>query len=137
MPIINWNDGLHVGISRFDEDHKRLIGLLNQVYDNFIDGVSEAKAEEILNELVAYTFYHFQAEEHVMAKVEYPEMQKHRDEHQHFTDRVNHLKSLYDSGIRTLDKEMLVFLKGWISFHILKGDVELSRFIYSYSRAAE
>jgi hemerythrin-like metal-binding protein len=129
-----WDDSLSVGIQKFDDDHKRLVTLINSVYLNFIDGVSAEKSEEILNELVAYTDYHFRAEEHVMTKLEYPEAQKHKDEHKHFTDRVLHLKQLYESGILTIDKELLVFINGWVSFHITKADVELSKFIYEHIR---
>lgn len=134
MSIIEWNDSLSVGIQRFDDDHKRLVKLISSVYCNFIDGVSTARSEEILNELVVYTHTHFRAEEHVMAKLAYPEVQKHKDEHKHFTDRVFHLKQLYDSGIRTIEKELLVFLNGWVSFHIMKADKELSKYIYEHLR---
>jgi hemerythrin len=136
MPIINWNDGFHIGIKKFDNDHKRLIELLNRVYDNFIDGVSDNNAGEILEELVAYTKYHFGAEEHVMEKLDYPEMQKHKEEHLHFTGRAHHLKNLFDSGIYNLDSEMLLFLKGWLSFHILRSDAEFSKFIYYQLKTA-
>jgi len=32
MAFINWNDELSVGVSSIDEEHKKLIGLINDFY---------------------------------------------------------------------------------------------------------
>ena len=33
MPFMEWNDDLSVGVDLFDEHHKVLIGLINELYE--------------------------------------------------------------------------------------------------------
>ena len=33
MPLMTWTEKLSVGVGVLDEDHKRLVGMVNELYD--------------------------------------------------------------------------------------------------------
>ena len=36
--FISWNDKISVGIQEIDEQHKRLVALINNLYDAMVEG---------------------------------------------------------------------------------------------------
>lgn len=38
MPIIQWNDSLPVGVDAMDLQHKKLVNLINQLFDAMKEG---------------------------------------------------------------------------------------------------
>lgn len=89
MLMIVWNDTFDIGVQQFDEQHKHLVGLLNQAYMNFIAGEPTERVERILYELVGYFTYHFKAEESWMHEHSYPVLGELRAEHDRFVGRNN------------------------------------------------
>ena len=67
--MIKWDDKYSVGISLIDEDHKKLIGILNKAI--FAKGHNNNPEElrEVLREMINYTLTHFGTEEAYMKKV--------------------------------------------------------------------
>ncbi len=88
MPFVEWKPEFSVGIERFDDDHRRLFLLLNQVHMSMSGTVSILALRFILGDLVWYTQTHFRAEEVLMKRCGYPDLAAHRAEHNRFTERV-------------------------------------------------
>jgi hemerythrin len=61
--LIEWEDIYSVGIEEFDNDHKKLIELINRLHQAMLDKKAKEVLGEIINELVDYTIYHFNKEE--------------------------------------------------------------------------
>jgi hemerythrin-like metal-binding protein len=58
--FIEWSDERYsTDIDRFDEQHKHLFGLLNDLYVAIEEGHPEETVGDILQELERYTEYHF------------------------------------------------------------------------------
>ena len=74
---IKWDDKYSVGISMIDEEHKKLIGILNKViYAKEHNGNPE-ELWEVLSEMTNYALTHFKTEEAYMKELNYPEYQDH------------------------------------------------------------
>jgi hemerythrin len=69
--VIEWEDKFSVGISIIDEEHKKLIGLLNKVV--FAKGHNDNPEEirEVLRKMINYAITHFATEETYMKKFNY------------------------------------------------------------------
>ncbi|MBJ6725485.1 bacteriohemerythrin [Geomesophilobacter sediminis] len=128
MSLIAWDDGFLLGVPEFDEHHRHLVGLLNRTYDCFIERQSPDKAETIVNELIDYATYHFNCEERWMVKIGYPGRLDHAKEHQRYIRRIAEIQQDVLSGKKSVTLEMLVFLKNWLTDHILKTDVDYRDF---------
>ena len=67
MPLFVWNDSYSVKVAELDNQHKKLIGLINQLYDAMKEGKGKDVLEVIFTELIEYTKNHFSAEENTTA----------------------------------------------------------------------
>jgi len=131
MSIFVWSDSFLTGIQEVDEHHKHLVELLNLSYDCFMYNNSDQKMELLVQNLVRYANYHFEAEESLMKANNYPFFEEHRQEHIGFASRTAELQSLLHDGCQPLDLEILQFLKDWLADHILNSDKKMSFYLLS------
>jgi hemerythrin-like metal-binding protein len=124
MAVIRWSSAMSVGVAALDRDHQVLVDLIRRIADaREEDGAVGPLLAEVLAELVAYTMYHFDREEHVMAACGYPELEAHREEHYVLTREVADLQRRLGKGDPDLGRdELLAFLTGWLNHHILLQD---------------
>ena len=64
-----------------DEDHKRMIGLMNELHDVLVGEEPREEVDRILAELEDYTVYHFHHEEELFGRTDYPDAEIHKREH--------------------------------------------------------
>ena len=129
MPLLQWDTAFELGIEQFDEHHKHLVMLLNEVYDDFTGGGNAERLGIVLDRLLDYAVYHFMAEEEAMAVSGYPKLARHRKEHRKFTANVLKLKEDFRNGKALLLNEVLAFLRNWLTDHILHADADFGRFV--------
>lgn len=131
MALINWNENLSVKIKSIDDQHKKLITMLNNLHDAMREGKGKEKIGPVLDELVSYTKYHFSYEEDLLKKAGYMELSAHKREHTALTDRVTELQTKFKSGNVAITIETMTFLKDWLNGHILGTDRRYSDFLIS------
>ena len=120
--LIVWQDEYSVGIEHIDQDHKKLINLLNQFSTAYDHAMSEEYERAALKELVDYTKYHFQREEKLMAEYGYPDFEAHKAQHKNMITKVESFVKLYEEkGHESLD-EVSAFLIDWLLNHINGSD---------------
>ncbi len=126
--FIEWSDTYNTGITKIDIQHKVIIKILNELYSIVIIDNNKYKIDDILNELVQYTIYHFGEEEKLFEKYNYTDEKEHKAEHKIFIDKINKIikdKNKYtDSSIL----DLIEFLKDWLTEHILVTDNKYSVF---------
>ena len=72
MELFTWSDEMSVNIKRIDEQHKKLIDLLNSLFLAMIEGQAQSVIEKIVGELINYADYHFKTEEYYFEEHNYP-----------------------------------------------------------------
>jgi hemerythrin len=122
MPLIEWNSAFSVEIQKIDEQHKKFFSLINVLHDAILKGKGEEVVGSVLKELQQYVIFHFKTEESWMEMYNYPDMNKHKLEHQEAIQKVNKLVLEYERGQQTVDIELLKFLSDWLQNHILQAD---------------
>jgi len=128
MAFFTWTESMSVGVTEFDNHHKKLIELLNTLFDAMKEGKSKEVIGNVLDELVKYTEYHFQAEESKMKEFGYPGLAGQQAEHMKFVEQITAYDRKYKSGDLLLSVDMLQFMKDWLSNHILKTDMAYKPF---------
>jgi diguanylate cyclase (GGDEF)-like protein/hemerythrin-like metal-binding protein/PAS domain S-box-containing protein len=132
--IFPWNDNFDTGIADIDEQHKRLVQLLNKLAAHLACQTDAGMMEEVFDELAAYAVYHLQSEEQVWHTF-FPEdtlEAVHQQEHARFLTSVMALKQ--DDGEKSEAQryeELLSFLSHWLAFHILESDKHLSLIVHA------
>ncbi len=130
--MFKWQDSFSSNVNVFDEQHKKLFSLGNRLLDvvhTSRDADHYDDIIEVLDELKAYTVYHFNAEEALMEKYNYPKMMSHKMQHRKFLAKVEELLSK-DINTNQIDitLELLTFLADWIQNHILDIDNQYGEF---------
>jgi len=138
MAFLEWDPRFSVRIAEIDQQHKKLIGLINRLHESMRQAggrdaletaIEELSAQAtVINEMVEYSSYHFSTEEKYMRQYVYPDFEKHKKEHEYFINKVRTLKSDFDGGQAILSSQIMEFLKKWLSDHILGMDKKYEPF---------
>lgn len=129
MALLTWNDRLSVGIREMDQQHKRLVDLINQLYDAMGMGKGDNVKSVVLNDLLTYTRVHFAAEERLMEKHAYPHFARHKQLHDELTEQVLHLNERLETGQMVASVTLANFLRDWLQTHITQEDKKYGQFI--------
>jgi hemerythrin-like metal-binding protein len=127
MELISWSDMLSTGVAGQDLQHKKLIDLINELNNAMLAGQSAEVTGKVLTELMNYTVFHFDYEEKLMAQYRYDDSIAHRAEHTRFVQTVSDFMRNYDSGSNDISVEILNFLRGWLTNHIMSSDKRLGQ----------
>jgi hemerythrin len=123
MPFMAWNDRLVLGIEEIDSDHKKLVEMINELYDGIQAGRGREALVGILDRLMDYTRYHFAREERLWEESGSPRAAEHKKAHDAMVEVVVRAQAEYvDGGAVAPSLEMMVFLKDWLFDHILGSD---------------
>jgi hemerythrin-like metal-binding protein len=68
MQYITWSDEMVSGISSIDNQHLKLLELINGVHDAICGNKTRADIIKVFDELIEYTVVHFSHEEGVYKK---------------------------------------------------------------------
>jgi len=128
---VDWKDEYSVGIESIDQQHKKLINLINMLQTTVDYSTGEEFERECLAAVVDYTKTHFVYEEGLMSKYGYPDFEAHKAQHQKMIDKVNDLLADYEDHPESAMKEALDFLKQWLIRHINGTDKQYSEFLLS------
>lgn len=118
MALLTWNEKFSVQVRQFDDEHKQLIALVNQLHDAMKMGQGKQVIGDILRGLISYTRNHFASEERLMKSHAFPEYEKHKKEHNQLTLSVLDLQKEYEAGNAPLSQSVMAFLKDWLTDHI-------------------
>jgi len=127
MAIFIWDDSYKTGEESIDEQHKKLVDLLNQLDESLNIGGDPHIVINLLDELVEYTKFHFKDEEKFMTGHEYNEKdyQDHLLVHQQFIDQINEAQKTCLADPEHITDELLDFLVQWLINHILLTDKQM------------
>ena len=129
MANIEWNDDLSVGIDRIDEQHLKLIELLQELEDAIRSGRDADTIEDTIVNLFNYARVHFSAEEDLLRQHKYPEEKLHELEHSKFIAKAFEFRENFDAKRPGLNLELVNFLSGWILSHIQITDQRYTKFL--------
>ncbi len=128
MPFVEWSNELSVGISEVDKEHQKLVAILNQLDEAMKTGKGTRVMGEILDQLVEYTVVHFESEEKFMVASEYPGLALHQTQHRQLVEKVEKLRVKFVASGKRITREMMDFLKYWLTNHILVDDKAFGEF---------
>ena len=87
-----WRDQMSVHNTMIDNEHKYLIKQINAVEEAVNSNHNHDQIVEILDHLVEYTKTHFQHEERIQQKINYPEHDSHKQLHRELITNLNEIR---------------------------------------------
>ena len=117
-----WDKKFNTGIEGIDRDHKKLVDLINDLYEAMQDGTGGALLLPIFSALKHYTETHFDREERFMVDCDAPDQARHVREHKQMIAKLADLESRHRQGEAAISLQTLTFLRDWLKNHICVVD---------------
>lgn len=127
--FIRWKESFSVGNKDIDDDHKKLLGMINQLQTAAHYQTDEALIESTLNELIEYTKYHFSREEDMMKEKNYPDIEAHMKEHAAMVKQVTQFINEYRVDKTRTIENVILYLKTWLINHINGSDQKYAPYL--------
>ena len=89
--MIDWNNGLNIGIKVLDDEHKQLLMIVNELASAISENQTRDKIERIYNNLVKSIISHSDNEELILKHCNYADLEDHKQYH---TNSINEIKLL-------------------------------------------
>ena len=136
MAYFLWVDDLATGNELIDGDHRKLISMVNALFDAMAKGQANEIISRVLHNLIIYTKEHFGREEAEMQRIRYAASISHKSEHVKLIKQVIELKATLDAGERINVLTVSGFLGDWLRNHILTVDKKLAAALKSQMQTA-
>jgi len=127
--FVEWKDSYSVGIESIDQQHKKLLNLINQLQTAVDYSTGEQFEREALDELVDYTKTHFTYEEGLMRDNDYPDFEAHKAQHEKMFNKVGEVLAEYELDHDTAMSNAAEYLKDWLINHINGTDKNYSSYL--------
>jgi hemerythrin len=122
MEQVAWASDFEVGVKSIDEQHRRLVEMLNTLGQAIGEDHGKDAIMGIVEEMKHYAVYHFKTEEDAMEALDYPKRSQHKQEHDTFIEQVLDAADTLESGGSITPQEVWTFLHKWLIEHILDSD---------------
>jgi len=132
IEIFPWNENFCLGIFQIDEQHKKLIDLLNALASGIVYKTTPHDLNHLFNELADYAVYHFQTEETIWQQTLPGDAwgTGHKQSHESFVSDLLRLKTdETNKPLQDVLEEVLSFLTHWLAFHILGSDKRMAKVV--------
>lgn len=133
---IEWSDSYDTGIAEIDRDHRRLLGLINELDGILSEGGDLSRVGGLIDALVDYADIHFHKEEQLLERLGYDAAEAHARIHAQFGHFLGEmvggcmLDPSPDSARRLSD-----YLRAWMLDHILVEDMKFAAFARDQARS--
>jgi len=130
MKII-WNKEFDTGIKKIDEQHKKIVTIINNLNDEILINKNSEAINEMLIDLKIYTISHLDYEERLFKKHNYEGVgfEEHIKKHNDFKKAIG---DFFSEGVIVKSEfayKISMFLKDWLFNHILDTDMKFAEFI--------
>ena len=129
--IVKWEDRYATGVEKIDNQHKELITLTNDLYKACLvgDAATSVVFKDTLHRMVEYIRFHFGDELVTLKKINYPEFNEHKRQHDELVKKVIDAVKDFEEGKRFVANNFVRDLKEWVFTHIGHVDKKYAMYI--------
>jgi len=127
---VEWDDDFSVGVPLMDEQHKKLILMINDLFQRSVSGSTSSNLTFAMavKDAAEYTKIHFQIEEEYLEKAAYPGLPEQKKQHETFMTEVLNTFEKYKKG-EAMPLDLVRFLKKWLLNHIAVMDKQYTAYL--------
>ncbi|MBK8907751.1 MAG: hemerythrin family protein [Rhodospirillales bacterium] len=123
MTFISWSEAYTLQVGTIDDEHKRIIEIINALERDRREGADSAALGSSLARMQEVIQEHFENEEAIMREHYYPYRGAHKEQHRQFNRDVYAARKLYSADADSIDFDVfLAFLRAWLHEHIVRSD---------------
>lgn len=129
MERLEWSPTFSVGVRSIDEQHRKILGVINGMIASEDTTVRSETISEMLTRLTAYASEHFRTEEQLLSEHGFPGLETQRAEHKEYRHRVGAICHKVMRHEESAPRELLEFIARWWRSHILETDMSYKAFL--------
>lgn len=122
MTLLEWKSEFSIGIPSMDFEHRKMITMINEIYDEMSQRKDPDSVEQFLGDIHAAINAHFALEERVMSDTGYIEYEAHKNDHEELLDQIRDMMDEFhkdpESGFELLREN----LADWFEKHFASFD---------------
>jgi hemerythrin len=138
MFTYSWDESLETGHELIDNQHKQLVNALNNLLEACRSGQGKEKVLVTMQFLTSYTVKHFNDEEKLQKKYDYPQYAEHKRRHEEFKVTARHLaeRLLRETPSEEMANTVSSVVGGWLLYHIKGDDLRMATFVKNKEKEA-
>ncbi len=129
IEYLKWNESCSTGVAKLDDQHKKLLELLNRLLGSIKEGEETSNMGALLEDLFSFAVSHFNDEEEVMKRYGYEHLEEHKKEHDKIKLMVGRLYQNYLAGNMPETIEILEVITRWFENHLKNTDMKYGPFL--------
>ena len=129
MALVAWSESYTVSVRRFDEQHKKLMAMVNRLDDAMMARKGMLLQADVLTSLAAFIQTHFSDEERLMRHYVFPGFVQHKKAHDQMLAQVRVFQRNTETGENAVTRGVMVFFKDWLVQHIREEDIKYGPFM--------
>ncbi len=126
MGKVAWLQRYSGGVQELDEQHQALFRVVNQLDDAIAAGAMH-EVIGTFSRLMDYARAHFADEEAYMARIGYPDLEVHQQEHARFVEELTNLWESFLADESEVIPKLQAFLADWLTSHVDATDGDYAR----------
>jgi hemerythrin len=127
MTLIEWKDEFNLGVPSIDHEHRELIDLINESFDQLVGSDSHLVIQHYLGEIYAKISAHFALEEKIMREKKYDQYEDHKQDHEQLLDDILDIMDEYDEKDVVDGQKLGDSLTHWFTNHFKTKDARLHK----------
>ncbi len=120
--IIAWKKQYNTGIESVDNQHKKLVEMINSLEEAKGKENKDKIVHDIFYNLIDYTKYHFSEEEKLMGRMGYPHLNEHKAQHKVLVKQIVEILENLKEKKFDIGEKLNQMLYNWLIKHILDHD---------------
>jgi hemerythrin-like metal-binding protein len=136
MPKIVWSKRYSVNVKKLDDQHRRIAELVNAINARIKAREDSEGIVEGFTDLIAFTQGHFESEEVLMKRLDYPELKRHKKEHKELVNLLCDVRKQFKRETKSLGdfdydvaRDWLAIHSDWFSVHLVHSDKDFGEFL--------
>ena len=128
-PALRWRNEYNINVAAMDLHHQNIFALGGVVFDAMEKKKGRPALEQALNELIAFTAFHFSEEEALLKTHGYSDSANHHKKHQRLLAQIGHIRHHMEGPAIETAGNFAEFFRGWMLNHILAEDRKYGAFL--------
>lgn len=129
MDIIKWRSSYETSIPSMDEQHRKLIDLINTMYRVMRKDEGPEQIDTVLKEMSEYASGHLRDEEALLQENGYTDFDSHLALHKEYLTKMEELREEWDKDKTSGAQNIYTFLRQWWLGHIVEEDQKYGPFL--------
>ena len=102
MAYFEWAQDMVIDNGPIDEDHRKLVDQVNALHSATTQGRGQDVVAQLLAAVIADTQEHLRREEQLMEQAKFPDLERHKETHVQFVEKLHDLRQKHHSGSITV-----------------------------------